>query len=481
MDGNGGPRETGAIGATGAAGGNGASGANGLAYRSHVISWNLTRKCNEHCEHCYIHAGPLARLNDELSTAECLRVVDQLAEVNPGALVILTGGEPLLRPDVFEISRYATDAGFMVVMGTNGVLIRPHVAERMIDAGIQGVAISIDSLRPELHDAFRGYTGAWANSVQGMRVLDELGLPFLIQTTVIEENYHELPELVAWAHARGALVFNLYFLVPTGRGAFMSTITPAHYEALMRDLVELGAAYRGKMLINAKCAPHYQRVLWEHDPEHPLLKTFVGAGACPAGMQYVGIRPNGDVTPCPYLPVYGGNLREQSFAAIWTDSEVFKRIRRRGELGGKCGPCEFSQLCSGCRARAYGLTGDFMAEDPWCVYEPGAYGGGTIAPPRETYGLGGDFALHWTPEAAARAKLIPGFVRGKVVAGVESWAREHGHATITPEIMHRAREERLGGRVAGVPEFVRRMIARPSAETVPADTPASGGTAHADP
>jgi len=430
-----------------------------VEFRSHVISWNLTRKCNEHCEHCYIHAGPLALLDDELSTAECLGVVDQLAEVNPGALVILTGGEPLLRPDVFEIARYAADAGFMVVMGTNGVLIRPHVADKMVAAGIQGVAISIDSLRPEQHDAFRGYNGAWANSVRGMEVLGGVGLPYLIQTTVVEQNYAEVPDLVAWSYERGAKVFNLYFLVPTGRGAFMSTISPAHYEALMQGLVALGTAYRGKMLINAKCAPHYQRVLWEHDPAHPLLKTFVGAGACPAGMQYVGIRPNGDVTPCPYLPVFGGNLREHSFAEIWNDSDVFRQIRRRDSLGGKCGPCEFSQMCSGCRARAYGLTGDVMAEDPWCVYEPGRHGGAVIAPPRETYGLAAGFTLAWTDAAIERVNFVPGFVRGKVIAGTEAWAREHGHATVTPHVMHRAREERLGGRVAGVPAFVRRLMA----------------------
>jgi len=430
-----------------------------MDFRSHVISWNITRRCNERCEHCYIHAGPLALTSDELSTEECFRVVDQIAAASPGALIILTGGEPLLRPDVLDISRYATDAGFMVVMGTNGVLIRRHVAEKMKGAGVRGVAISIDSLRPEQHDAFRGYAGAWANSVQGIEVLADAGLPFLVQTTVVEENYHEIADLVAWSHAHGAKVFNLYFLVPTGRGAFMSTIAPEHYEALMRDLLVLGAEYRGRMLINAKCAPHYQRVLWEADPEHPLLKTFVGAGGCPAGTQYLGIRPNGDMTPCPYLPVYGGNLRERTFAEIWNESDVFRRIRERDDLGGKCGPCEFSRMCSGCRARAYGLTGDFMAEDPWCTYEPGRHGGRVIEPPRPMYGHGVAFELTWTPAARERVGFVPGFVRGKVVASVEAWAREQGVALITPEVVHRAREARLGGRVAGVPEFVRRLMA----------------------
>jgi len=379
--------------------------------------------------------------------------------VNPHALVILTGGEPLLRPDIFEISRYAADAGFLVVMGTNGVLVTERIAAKMADAGVRGVAISIDSLDPARHDAFRGYGGAWANSVRGMEVLEAAGLPFLLQTTVVQENVDEIAEIAAWAHARGAKVLNLYFLVPTGRGAFMSTVSPERHEALMAELMTLGEEYRGRMLVNAKCAPHYQRVLWEEAPDHPLLKTFVGAGACPAGTQYMGIRPNGDMTPCPYLPVYGGNLRTQSFAEIWNDSDVFRQIRERGELGGKCGPCEFSRMCGGCRARAYGLTGDYMAEDPWCVYEPGAHGGIVLEPPRDTYGHAIAYELDWTDEARERAGLIPGFVRGKVIAGTEAWAREHGLAVITIEVMHRAREERLGGRVAGVPEFVRRLMA----------------------
>jgi radical SAM protein with 4Fe4S-binding SPASM domain len=431
-----------------------------LLQRSYVISWNVTRRCNEHCAHCYIHAGPNALTDDELTTAECFRVMDEIHAVSPDAMLILTGGEPLLRPDIFDLSRYATDAGFMVVMGTNGVLITARVARKMAAAGVRGVAVSIDSLDSAVHDGFRGYSGAWRNSVRGMEVLRAAGLPFLVQTTVTRENIAEVPDLIEWASAQGAKVFNLYFLVPTGRGAFMSTVTPEEHEDLMRRLLELQPRYAGRMLINAKCAPHFQRVLWESDANHPLLKAFVGAGACPAGMQYMGIRPNGDMTPCPYLPVYGGNLRSQSFAAIWYESEVFQRIRQRDALGGRCGPCEFSAMCGGCRARAYGLSGDFMAEDEWCTYAPGTYGGERIAPPHEAYGHAIGFQLEWTPEARERVGVIPGFVRGKVIAGTEEWARENGVSRITLEVMHRARQERLGGRVANVPEFVQRLMGR---------------------
>jgi radical SAM protein with 4Fe4S-binding SPASM domain len=172
----------------------------------------------------------------------------------------------------------------------------------------------------------------------------------------------------------------------------------------------------------------------------------------------LGIRPNGDVTPCPYLPVYGGNLRNDSLSAIWHDSDVFRRIRQRDELGGRCGPCEFHRMCGGCRARAFGLTGDIMAEDPWCTYQPGRHGGDTIAPPRDTYGEAVSYSLQWTPSALETAERIPGFVRGKVIQATEDWAREHGFDLITPDVMHRARVDRLGGRVANVPEFVRGLM-----------------------
>lgn len=428
-----------------------------MNFRAQVISWNITRRCNLRCEHCYIHAGPLARRRDELATEECLGIIDQIKAHSPGSLIILTGGEPLLRKDVFQIARYASEAGFMVVVGTNGIPIRRRTARRLVDSGVRGVGISIDSLDPRLHDRFRGWQGAWENSVRGMEDLQAVGLPFLIQTTVTRENYQEVEAIAEFAHQRGAKVFNLYFLVPTGRGAFLSNISPEEYEALMHRLLRLQPRFAGQMLVNAKCAPHFQRVLWEADPGSPWLKTYVGAGGCPAGTQYMGIAPNGDMTPCPYLPVYGGNLRERSFAQIWEGSEVFQRIRQRKQLGSRCGACEFNQMCGGCRARAYGASGDYMEEDPWCVYQPGQHGGQTILPPAaEKYGLEVDYRLEWSPEARERAERIPTFARGMVIREIERYARERGYARITPEIMARARQELIGGRVGMVPGFLTR-------------------------
>jgi radical SAM protein with 4Fe4S-binding SPASM domain len=238
----------------------------------------------------------------------------------------------------------------------------------------------------------------------------------------------------------------------------MTNITPEEYEALMHRLMVMQPRFTGRMLVNAKCAPHYQRVLWEHDPASPFLKGFVGAGGCPAGTHYVGITPDGDVTPCPYLPRYGGNLREQTFAQIWSESELFVSIRQRKALGSRCGECEFNVMCGGCRARAYGASGDFMAEDPWCTYQPGRHGLIQVQPAQsESYGREIVFRMPWTPEAMGRIDRIPAFVRGLVVRQVEEAALAEGLTEVTPELMIRIREG-LGGRVAMVPGFVREKI-----------------------
>lgn len=433
-----------------------------LSYRSHVISWNLTKKCNLRCEHCYISAGRITReeAQGELSTDECLAVIDGICEVNPEALLILTGGEPLLRKDVFEIAAYASERGLWPVVGTNGVLITQDLIERMFAAGIKGVSLSLDALDAATHDRFRGVEGAFDNTVDGSKLLDRMGMPYIIQTTVGAHNQDMIPDIARFAHELGARVFNLYFLVPTGRGTFITDITRDEYEGAMEHLDTLQREFDGRMVVNAKCAPHYQRYLYERDPESPYLKTFgAGAGGCPAGTHYLGIRPNGDMSPCPYLPVYGGNLRETSFKEIWNDSEVFTRIRQRADLGGRCGPCEFNQVCGGCRARAYGATGDYLAEDTWCGYEPGKYGFEPVDfSARTTYGLEVADALSWEPEATARLESVPSFVRGMVSQRVEAYARERGHDTVTAELMAEVRQKVLGGRIGNMPSFVRKML-----------------------
>jgi AdoMet-dependent heme synthase len=431
--------------------------------RPYVVSWNLTYRCNLACEHCYLDAGgtPLVGTENfadrsELDTGECFRVIDEIAAFAPECVTILTGGEPLLRRDILEIVRRASERGLWVVVGTNGVRITENVARRLADAGARGLSLSLDALDPDRHDRFRRVRGAWRNTVEGAEILNRTGLPFIVQTTAGSHNLGELEAIADFAHDRlAARVWNLYFLVPTGRGQFVSDITPAQYDEVLASLYTIQRKYERRMLVNAKCAPHYIKTVLEHAdaPGLSQIRTYSGgAGGCPAGTHYMGIRPNGDVTPCPYLPVFAGTLRSASLADLWTSSELFAGIRRRTALGGRCGACEMNGHCGGCRARAYGMTGDLMAEDPLCTHTPGTFaespllairGAGSVAGARGTaaieYGSETPPTIAWDDAASARMKKVPAFVRGMVVRAVEETCRRNGLDRVTIEELERIR------------------------------------------
>ena len=462
--------------------------------RPYVVSWNLTYRCNLACEHCYLDAGPTPLVGSEnfadrseLGTEECFRVIDEIAAFAPECLTILTGGEPLLRRDILEIIRRASERELWVVVGTNGVSITENLAKRLAEAGARGLSLSLDALDPDCHDRFRKVRGAWQNTVQGAEILNRTGLPFIVQTTAGSHNLGELEAIADFAHDRlGAKVWNLYFLVPTGRGQFVSDITPAQYDEVLDSLYRIQKKYDRRMLVNAKCAPHYIKTVLEHARRAPIrrgressgapparavldgsgsspIRTYSGgAGGCPAGTHYMGIRPNGDVTPCPYLPVFAGTLRSSSLADLWTSSELFVGIRRRTSLGGRCGECEMNGHCGGCRARAYGMTGDLMAEDPLCTHTPGTFAGSPLLLARRSpgegpairdrasvqgvqgipaleYGPESPTSIAWDDEAAARMKKIPAFVRGMVVRAVEESCRRNGISRVTAEELERIR------------------------------------------
>jgi radical SAM protein with 4Fe4S-binding SPASM domain len=422
----------------------------GALARPYVISWNLTYRCNLACEHCYLDAGgsPLVQSEafadrSELSTDECRKVIDDIAAFAPEALVILTGGEPLLRRDILAIVRHAHGRGLWVVVGTNGVSVTEHLARLLAGEGVRGLALSLDALDAERHDRFRNVRGAWNNTVEGARVLRRVGLPFIVQTTVGRHNLGELGRIAAFAHAElEARVWNLYFLVQTGRGAFVSDIAPAEYDGVLAELSRIQQDYASRMVVNAKCAPHYVKHLYAHDPASPFIRTYAaGAGGCPAGTHYMGIRPNGDVTPCPYLPVFGGNLRRSDLATLWRDAEPFVRIRERSTLGGRCGACELRPQCGGCRARAHGTTGDYLAEDPLCTHVPGTFPLERIGPPAVEYGRTAEETIAWDEEARERLRRVPAFVRGMVVGAVERRCRERGLARVTVAELERIRAE----------------------------------------
>jgi len=437
-----------------------------MQYRAYSISWNLTQRCNVLCAHCYMSAFSRADPSQELTTEECRRVVDEIAEVNQNVFLILTGGEPLLRRDLFDIAAYAAEKAFTVVLGTNGILLREKQARLMRQHGIQGASISLDSTDPAKHDAFRHLLGAYQGAIRATEALRAEGLDFSIHTSVTSWNVAEIPAMIDLAASLGARVLNLFFLVRTGRGQDLTDITPEQYERLLTYLARIQsvgngarsqpteatsifdrpedpwsvpAGRSGDLIIRAKCAPHFRRIIYALDPASPLLKNYAD-GSCPAGKHYCRIMPEGEITPCPYMPVPAGNLRRQSFRAIWEGATVLNDLRDP-RLGGRCGTCEFSKICGGCRCRAYATYGDYLAEDPACDYQPGQFGGHIITlPDEQTFGLEAPLTLEWTDEAKARLNRLPSFARGMVVKGAERYAAEQGVAVITPEILQAVRE-----------------------------------------
>ena len=401
-----------------------------------MIAWNLTRRCNLECAHCYIAAGPGESAADELTTAECRRIAGEILELSPTPLFILSGGEPLLRPDLEEIASFAASSGATVVVGTNGTLLTDDRITELQRAGVTGVALSIDSLDERRHDNFRHGQGSLAATTAAVARLRAQGLDFIIQTTATKGNGAEIARLVDWAAEQGAVAFNLYFLVATGRGARLSDLGPDDYEVLLADLVEYHKRYLGRMMVRAKCAPHFMRHIHQAAPDSPILNYDT---RCPCGTQYCRITPDGKLTPCPYIPTSAGDLRQQSFADVWQQSALFGALRNGG-LKGKCGQCEYREVCGGCRARAFALEGDHLASDPSCVYVP-ADNAQPIARARTvTYGATVVPAMRWAPEAEARMRRIPSFVRGVVVKRLEDYARDRGLTEITPELMSEIRK-----------------------------------------
>ncbi|MGB9802433.1 putative heme d1 biosynthesis radical SAM protein NirJ2 [Desulfofundulus sp.] len=323
-----------------------------------LVSWNTTNACNLTCRHCYRDAG--ARMEEELNTSEAANLISEIARAG-FKIMIFSGGEPLLRPDIYELVEYAARKGLRPVFGTNGTLITGSVAEKLKQAGALAMGISLDSTEPEQHDRFRGVQGAWQAAVEGMEACRKAGLPFQIHTTVVEWNYEQVEALTDLAVHMGAVAHHVFFLVPTGRAANMEeeSLRAEQYERLLHRLMKKQKEV--PIEVKPTCAPQFMRIAAQMG-----LKLRFQKG-CLAGTGYCIISPRGDIQPCAYLNIPAGNVRETPFSLIWQHSTIFKRLRT-GDYGGACGSCNYRNLCGGCRARAYLYYGDYMAEDPWCLY-----------------------------------------------------------------------------------------------------------------
>src|SRR5208283_521263 len=381
-------------------------------FKPRLIFWEVTKGCNLRCIHCRATATELMSPAD-LPTSQALHIIRQIAEFgNP--ILVLSGGEPLYRPDIFELAEYGTSLGLRVALATNGTLVTKDVAEKIKPAGIKRVSISLDGSDAATHDSFRGIPGAFDAAVYGMRNMQELGMSVQINMTIARHNAHQLPDVLGLARQLGADAHHTFLLVPVGCGVDIAEeqMVPAdEYEKILNWFYD--RAQEGGIELNATCAPHYFRVLRQRRAAerraaslvessfggnareigptemtmpgstgiglHPHAQP-VGAGhpdsmqamtkGCLAGTGVAFISYQGEVYPCGYLPVLAGNLYKQSLAEIWENAPVFQQLRDTGNLKGKCGYCEFRNICMGCRARAFAATGDFLDEEPFCVYQP---------------------------------------------------------------------------------------------------------------
>ncbi len=339
-----------------------------------MIAWEVTRSCNLSCVHCRAasHLGPYP---GELSTSECLNLIDDIARFAK-PVIILTGGEPLLRPDIFDLAAYGTQKGLRMVMATNGTLVDQAVARKMIAGGIQRVSISIDGPDAPTHDAFRQQPGAFAGALSGIEAMKAAGMEFQINTTITTANLHQIKDIHDLALKIGAAAHHIFLLVPTGRGRDLAeqAITAADYEETLHWFYR--ESLTCEIQLKATCAPHYFRIMHQNKPKgaKPVKKAgghfHESTRGCLGGIAFCFISHVGQVQPCGYLELDCGNVRKQSFGEIWETSEVFNNLRDYGKYTGKCGRCEFIKVCGGCRARAYEATGDYLAEEPLCLYEP---------------------------------------------------------------------------------------------------------------
>ena len=351
-----------------------------------LVVWNYTDACNLHCKHCYQGAGEMSK--DELSLNERLNIVDQLAD-NDVVAIAFSGGEALLRDDFWEVARYASNKGLYLSLATNGTLLTKDVVRRLTDVGVEYFEISLDSVDPLKHDAFRGVNGAWERTVAGIQnVVAQEGAYSCIANTITNENYRELDALVAFSRKLGVnrtLIFNF---IPVGRGSDIIDVDlpPDAREHVLQQMYGYLSGQDESFEI-LTTAPQFSRVCMMNSQNGIISLAHFGAagfsnkvgllaeyiGGCGAGRMYCAIQPNGIVTPCVFMPIPVGDLRSQSFVDIWKNAEVMQSLRERHDLKEHCGSCDYKNVCGGCRARAYAYFKDIKAPDIGCIYNLRAY------------------------------------------------------------------------------------------------------------
>ena len=323
-----------------------------------IISWNTTNQCNMYCDHCYRESGLVSE--GELDTEQGKKMIEEIKKAG-FRIMIFSGGEPLMRPDIVELIAYASSLGLRPVVGSNGTLLTRELALALKDAGLLRIGISLDSLDVDRHNQLRKYGCAFEEAVRGMEICREIGLEFQVHTTVMKWNIPELDSLTDFAIEKGAKAHHIFFLIPTGRGLQIEgdMLNEQEYEDVINQLLDKQKEV--DIEIKPTCAPQFMRIAREKQIDMRFTK------GCIAGMSYCIVSPKGDVQPCAYFDLRVGNVKDTPFDVIWRESEVFKAMRTEDYSGG-CGVCGHKSICGGCRARAYyNYEGDYMAEDSWCI------------------------------------------------------------------------------------------------------------------
>ena len=346
-----------------------------------LVVWDVTYACNLKCKHCYANAGK--SLKDELTTDQAKQAIDTLAKASV-PIIAFSGGEPLIRPDILELTRYAHDQGIYVAVATNGTLITKKKAQEMKEAGIQFVQISLDGATAMTHDTFRGILGVYDKTIKGIQNASDLGFFVNIATTATQDNYQEIPEIINLCTKLNVDWFMLYNFVPTGRGEFIKNndLTPQQREELLHMIYE--KLYDDTTPVNVlSTAPQFARVALEHKKKNDTLivpthfyNTEISdrltnltefIGGCGCGRFYCAIRPNGNIDPCVFFPLTVGNIINDDFETLWKKNPILQDLRNKDILKDACAQCTYRYQCGGCRARAYKYTGDYLSGDPGCI------------------------------------------------------------------------------------------------------------------
>jgi radical SAM protein with 4Fe4S-binding SPASM domain len=351
------------------------------ADRPLVLIWEVTQACELACDHCRADAAP-GRHPDELTTQEGKELLDDAREFGRGQLVVLSGGDPLKRPDLVDLVDYGTDIGLRLSLTPSGTvsLTRERV-EGLADAGLSRMALSLDGATPEAHDGFRGEVGSFVDTLRAARDAADTGIGLQVNTTVCAETVDDLPAIRDLVSDLGVDRWSVFFLVPVGRGRLLDPVSPERADEVMAWLHEVKETERFD--VKTTEAPQFRRVGLEREDVSPH-RASGGRPSVLAGDGFAFVSHVGRVYPSGFLPESAGNVRETSIVDIYRDSDLFRKLRDRSNLRGKCGVCEYREQCGGSRSRAYAHTGDPFEGDPLCPYRPDAWEDGTDADGEQT-------------------------------------------------------------------------------------------------